>query len=241
MPDVRFKDLCIDATAVGDTPRRVAEFWGRLLGQEVVERDDGPYVLEPPPGGPDGRRVWVNDVPEPMVGKSRVHLDVRLPPGSVDDLVAAGATVRRAPDGEVRWHVLEDPDGLVFCVMGPHPRYPDAPFGPFELVVDAADPVASAQWWAARTGATVNRPPDAPWCFLTGVAGFPFDFWVFTPVPEPKRAKNRVHWDVTLADGTIGDLVRAGARLLREPDGTDEWWVLADPEGNEFCAFAPPG
>ncbi|GIU90595.1 MAG: hypothetical protein KatS3mg010_1694 [Acidimicrobiia bacterium] len=123
MPDVRFEDLCIDVTSVGDRPRRVAEFWGRLLGQEVVERADGPFVLEPPPGGPDERRVRIDEV-----------------------------------------------------------------------------------------------PPN--------------------PVPEPKQARNRVHWDVTLADGTVDGLLRAGARLLREPDETDEWWVLADPEGNEFCAFA---
>jgi hypothetical protein len=30
-----------------------------------------------------------------------------------------------------------------------------------------------------------------------------------------------------------------GARVVSEPDGEQRWWVLADPEGNEFCAFAP--
>jgi hypothetical protein len=27
--------------------------------------------------------------------------------------------------------------------------------------------------------------------------------------------------------------------LLRAPDDQIHWHVLADPEGNEFCAFAP--
>ena len=36
-----------------------------------------------------------------------------------------------------------------------------------------------------------------------------------------------------------GALVSAGARVLRAPDDDIEWWVLTDPEGNEFCAFAP--
>jgi hypothetical protein len=27
--------------------------------------------------------------------------------------------------------------------------------------------------------------------------------------------------------------------VLREPDGDIDWHVLADPEGNEFCAFKP--
>jgi len=25
--------------------------------------------------------------------------------------------------------------------------------------------------------------------------------------------------------------------MLREPDADISWYVLADPEGNEFCAF----
>jgi hypothetical protein len=32
-------------------------------------------------------------------------------------------------------------------------------------------------------------------------------------------------------------LLDAGASLLRQPDGDIEWYVLADPEDNEFCAF----
>jgi hypothetical protein len=31
--------------------------------------------------------------------------------------------------------------------------------------------------------------------------------------------------------------VEAGATVLREPGGDIGWHVLADPEGNEFCAF----
>ncbi|MEK8110240.1 VOC family protein [Micromonospora sp. M12] len=34
-------------------------------------------------------------------------------------------------------------------------------------------------------------------------------------------------------------LLDAGATVLREPQDRARWWVLADPEGNEFCAFAP--
>jgi hypothetical protein len=44
-----------------------------------------------------------------------------------------------------------------------------------------------------------------------------------------------VHWDVTA--GSVAPLVEAGATLLREPDDDINWYVLADPEGNEFCAF----
>ena len=54
-------------------------------------------------------------------------------------------------------------------------------------------------------------------------------------MPEPKTVKNRIHWDETVP--AVAPLVAARARLLREPSGDIGWHVLADPEGNEFCAF----
>lgn len=59
---------------------------------------------------------------------------------------------------------------------------------------------------------------------------------VFTPVPEPKRVKNRVHWDVW---GSRDSLLAAGASLLRARDDEIGWDILADPAGNEFCVFVP--
>ena len=56
-----------------------------------------------------------------------------------------------------------------------------------------------------------------------------------------------MHIDVV---GNTGALLAAGATLLRARDaGPDDdpdeggitWDVLADPEGNEFCVFAPTG
>ncbi|MDO9496048.1 MAG: VOC family protein, partial [Nocardioides sp.] len=67
------------------------------------------------------------------------------------------------------------------------------------------------------------------------VPGAPFESFVFVAVPEPKTVKNRIHWDVDTPD--IGLLIGDGARVLREPDDDISWTVLADPEGNEFCAF----
>jgi glyoxalase superfamily protein len=66
----------------------------------------------------------------------------------------------------------------------------------------------------------------------------------FMKVPEPKVAKNRVHWDL-VTPGSLEEevdvLTRAGARLVevREDSGSmenpDRWAVMLDPEGNEFC------
>jgi predicted enzyme related to lactoylglutathione lyase len=63
----------------------------------------------------------------------------------------------------------------------------------------------------------------------------PFEGISFVPVPEPKTAKNRIHIDVTTDD--LDAVVSAGAAVLRRQDDEIGWTVLADPEGNEFCAF----
>ncbi len=103
-----------------------------------------------------------------------------------------------------------------------------------ELIVDCANPERLADFWAAalgwqRTGQdegiiTIAGPPGA------GPA------LVFVPVPEPKTVKNRMHLDVV---GDRDALLAAGATVLRAKDDDIEWDVLADPEGNEFCVFAP--
>jgi hypothetical protein len=236
MPDVAFKDLCIDVTAEADRPEKVARFWSVALNQPIVHHDDGGCHLGPPEGGPKQRVVWINSVSEPIAGKSRVHLDVRVAGGDPTPLLDAGATMVRPKDDEIGWHVLDDPDGVALCVFGPHPADPSA-LGPFELVVDSANPPAIAEWWAARIGGTVSAKEDSPYVWIEGATGFPFMFWVFQHVPEPKTAKNRVHWDVTLVDTTVDGLVAAGATLLRPKDDEIRWSVMADPDGNEFCAF----
>jgi hypothetical protein len=71
------------------------------------------------------------------------------------------------------------------------------------------------------------------------VAGLPFETWKFVPVDEDKTVKNRIHWDLTGTD--VDGLVSRGASVLRAPDDEIFWHVVADPEGNEFCVFAPEG
>jgi hypothetical protein len=140
--------------------------------------------------------------------------------------------------------VLADPEGNEFCAMPPATPEWNAAVEvptPFELVVDCTDPDAIAGWWAARFGVAVGSREGRPERWLEGVPSFPYRFWVFAPVPEPKTAKNRLHWDVDLTAGRYEQLVDVGATLLRAPDHEIRWAVLADPEGNEFCAFPPTG
>jgi hypothetical protein len=65
---------------------------------------------------------------------------------------------------------------------------------------------------------------------------------LFQDVPEPKSGKNRLHIDVHSEPGGLDKLVarleELGATRVREVDQgpAGHWWVMQDPEGNEFCA-----
>jgi hypothetical protein len=227
----RFKALCMDAS---DAPQ-LAGFWAHVLGAHVTDLGDRSARVDMRPGHAANDSIWVDPVPEPRTGKTRVHLDVRLARPDPAPLLAAGAKVIREP-GDDPWWVLADPDGNAFCAFPPRA---DAGrrSGVFELVVDCRDAAAQATWWAGIVG---GRPDIADGeASIGGAAGFPWDYWVFDPVPEPKTVKNRVHWDVDLTGDDCAELAEAGARVLRQPGGDIGWWVLADPEGNEFCAFPP--
>jgi len=122
--------------------------------------------------------------------------------------------------------------GTEFCAF-PHEDPPAQRL--HGLVVDSADPRAQAQWWAGVLGATAPGGGGRPWRWVEDLPATPFDYLVFNPVPEPKTVKNRWHWDVDCDD--VEELVGRGATVLRHPDDDIGWHVLADPEGNEFCAF----
>ncbi len=119
------------------------------------------------------------------------------------------------------------------------------------MVFDCRHPASLARFWAvvldgyavapyddeelARLRSIgVHDPEDDPTVLVAGPAGAPRLF--FTAVPEPKTVKNRVHLDVRAPDRDVevARLVAAGAT---ERGRHQDWVVMADPEGNEFCVF----
>jgi catechol 2,3-dioxygenase-like lactoylglutathione lyase family enzyme len=234
-----FKDLVLDAGSGDGDAVALATFWRKVLGGRLVDLGDGSARVDTGAGIP----IWVDPVPEKRGKGTRVHLDVRLPARDPKPLVAAGATLLRKPGGDIKWWVLADPEGNEFCAFPPRRGVPTplkrrALAAVDELVVGAKDAPAQAIWWASVLGGTAHLSGDGG-AHVAGAAGLPWDHLVFDKIPWRKRAKNRMHWDVTLTDPTPERLVAAGATVLREPGGGISWWVMADLEGNEFCAFAP--
>jgi predicted enzyme related to lactoylglutathione lyase len=104
-------------------PRRQAEWWAQVLAYEVNQRNPDEFQVSDPAGA--GGLLYFMKVPEPKVGKNRLHLDL-VTPGSmgaeVARLVGAGAQVvevRQDPasyDNPDTFTVMRDPEGNEFCV-----------------------------------------------------------------------------------------------------------------------------
>jgi predicted enzyme related to lactoylglutathione lyase len=110
------------------------------------------------------------------------------------------------------------------------------------IQIDCRDPVSLAAFWGAVLGFQIDRnylgdPPH----YVGLVATNPDHPQVnFQRVPEPKIAKNRLHFDLRVDDveqATAQIEALGGLRLEMEDvhEYGYNWRVMADPEGNEFC------
>ena len=104
---------------------------------------------------------------------------------------------------------------------------------------DAADALVLAGFWAAALGSDVDEDSTADKAFVEAAGWGGPNIW-FNQVPEPKSAKNRVHFDLR-APGTVEDevarLEALGATVVRRGQSQT---VMQDPEGNEFCVEPGP-
>jgi 4a-hydroxytetrahydrobiopterin dehydratase len=66
-------------------------------------------------------------------------------------------------------------------------------------------------------------------------------FW-FQQMDAPRPQRNRIHLDIWVphdqAEARVAAALAAGGRLLTD-EHAPEFWVLADPEGNEACVCTP--
>lgn len=100
-------------------PQRVARFWSALLDREPGPSQDG-WVYLGQRGDPQPRLVF-QPVPEPKVGKVRIHLDVTV--DDVDEAIGLVTALGGRFTGE-RYDYDEgvvvgmtDPEGHEFCLV----------------------------------------------------------------------------------------------------------------------------
>ncbi|MFB7275047.1 VOC family protein [Streptomyces sp. NPDC056244] len=88
-------------------------------------------------------------------------------------------------------------------------------------------------------GYAAIRHPEDPFDEVSGIGRG--RRLLFQDVPEGKSGKNRLHVDVHSEPGgreeLVARLVDLGASRVREVDQgpAGHWWVMRDPEGNEYC------
>lgn len=103
------------------------------------------------------------------------------------------------------------------------------------VTLDVIDLELEKSFWSAALGKGIYSEVQG-WSAIEIFSGFYLDLQL---VPEKKMIKNRFHFDVTVRDGDEGirRLEQLGATQVDHISSTDrEWYVMADPEGNEFCA-----
>jgi predicted enzyme related to lactoylglutathione lyase len=107
-----------------------------------------------------------------------------------------------------------------------------------QIVVDAEDPARLARWWAEALGYVIVHEEPGEVEIRRSKEEMPG--LLFTPVPEVKTVKNRLHIDLRPEDqeAEVERLVDMGARHVDIGQGDVGWVILADPEGNEFCVLS---
>jgi hypothetical protein len=223
----------------------LARFWAAALYWEIDDHTDDEVGLVPT----DGTRLpfLFRPVPEPKVGKNRLHLDLvsespEHQSEMVDRLTTLGAAqIDIGQPSDVDHVVLADPEGNEFCVVlrGDFLATTDLVGA---IVFEPAAPVVGRFWSEAagwplvydQDGDTAIRAPDGRSPFVT----------FGPPTGAVKTGKNRLHLDVAPPAGgdqamEVERLIALGARRIDIGQGQVPWVVMADPEGNEFCVLAP--
>lgn len=106
------------------------------------------------------------------------------------------------------------------------------------LVLDCRDPEALAEFWAPALGYT-NLGSAGSYVMLVAADGKAPKL-LLQRVGEDKAAKNRMHFDIEIADveAEVERLEALGAKRLEDESRSEfatRWVVMSDPEGNEFC------
>ena len=111
-----------------------------------------------------------------------------------------------------------------------------------ELTLDCNDLEVLAAFWSAALHYRRSLPGIDGYVALEPLAGEGIAL-TLQRVPEPKLTKNRLHLDLLVEDveAEVNRLTHLGAtRLEQHSEYGTHWWVLADPESNEFCVGRLP-
>ncbi|SDJ39583.1 hypothetical protein SAMN05444157_3166 [Frankineae bacterium MT45] len=231
--------LCIDARE----PRRLADFWGALLGWGSDDHRGGVAVLRP--SDDTGFSIRLLPTIEPKVSQNLMHFDLtsRSDEGQQQTVARAlelGAQPidvgQRPEEGHV---VLADPEGNEFCVIEAGNQFL-ADCG-FIGAVACDGSQAVGYFWSAALEWPLVWDQDEETA-IRSPAGGPKITWGGPPLMT-RTGKNRLHFDVRPSPGDdplaeVERLLALGATSI-EARSESGGILLADPDGNEFRVVSP--
>ena len=224
----------LTVTFDANEPARLAQFWARMLGRDVVADPRGSLL----PGG-DGQ-VELRFVPSRSTREGPNLLHVHLTSVSLadqQDTVATSLSLgaqhrdvgQRPEEGHV---VLGDPEGNEFCVLPPGSDFLAGCGLLGEVACDGTRDVGL--FWSEALGWPLVWDHDQQTAIQSPSGGTKVA-WGGRP-ETPRAGRNRQRLDITISGGDpareADRLVSLGAARLQV--GKDGGLVLADPDGNEF-------
>jgi hypothetical protein len=103
------------------------------------------------------------------------------------------------------------------------------------LTFDCADALVAGRFWAAALGGELDEDSTSDKAYVEAPGWGGPNLW-FQRVPEPRTAKNRLHFDLRAPGGDVraevARLEKLGATVVTPGD---DLVVMEDPEGNVLC------
>lgn len=134
--------------------------------------------------------------------------------------------------------------GMRTCAIARHPSIDEPPDTVLmairlgSIVINCADLDLMTAFWAAALNLTPGRFYDDGHFRVLGGPGVNVSLQV---ARTPVSARDQMHFDLYTDDqpGEVQRLLDLGASYIRHNmDPDDDYVVLADPEGNQFCMCA---
>lgn len=166
------------------------------------------------------------------------HLHVDLRPDRVEMSLQDRTTARvTALDVILARRITTAVESLGLRTSGATAAASTPPVQMLEMAIDAMDIAAIRPFWKAVMAYGDEPGLGGPEDAVVDPAGRLPAIW-FQQMHEPRRQRNRVHFDITVAHdeaaARVAAALAAGGVLVDESSARS-FWVLADVEGNEVC------
>jgi hypothetical protein len=104
---------------------------------------------------------------------------------------------------------------------------------------DCGDALVLATFWAAALGTDVDEDATSDKAYVEAPGWGGPNMW-FNRVPEPRSAKNRMHFDLRSPVTMAAEVERLAGLGAAVAGRFETKTIMTDPEGNVFCVELGP-